>query len=261
MLRVDDSALHAKTATLDLGPILTPAALLAPGEPQVNTMGQDHFSPEATGLPTILDYSLIEQSAPALESGAAVRISDVVNNRNRSVGAMLSNEISKRYGAVGLPDGTVQVKLNGHAGQSFGFTLAKGVTFASVAAAGPASADDDRGDKAAGPDGTPEDWEKAETFGELGVCEELCQACELLKWMKPTEIQKQTIPWALQGRDVIGLAETGSGKTAAFALPIVQRLLDNPQRFFAVVLSPTRELCVQIGEQFEAIGGDRKSVV
>jgi ATP-dependent RNA helicase DDX47/RRP3 len=50
------------------------------------------------------------------------------------------------------------------------------------------------------------------------------------------------------------LAETGSGKTGAFALPIVQRLLDNPQRFFAVCLAPTRELCVQIGEQFEAIG-------
>jgi len=69
---------------------------------------------------------------------------------------------------------------------------------------------------------------------------------------------KETIPWALQGRDIIGLAETGSGKTGAFALPIVQRLLDNPQRFFAVALSPTRELCVQIGEQFEAIGAGIK---
>lgn len=54
------------------------------------------------------------------------------------------------------------------------------------------------------------------------------------------------------------MAETGSGKTAAFALPIVQRLLDNPQRFFAVALAPTRELCVQIGEQFEAIGAGIK---
>ena len=83
MLRVNEDSLHAKTATLDLGPILTPAAALAPGEPQINTMGQDHFSPEATGLPTILDYGLIEQSQAALESGAAVRIHDVVNNRNR----------------------------------------------------------------------------------------------------------------------------------------------------------------------------------
>jgi len=128
MLRVDPSALHAKTETLDLGPILTPAAALAPGEPQINTMEQDHFSPEATGLPTILDYGLIEAATPALESGTPVRISEVVNNRNRSVGAMLSNEISKRYGGAGLPDGTIHVGLTGHTGQSFGFTLAKGVT-------------------------------------------------------------------------------------------------------------------------------------
>jgi len=96
------------------------------------------------------------------------------------------------------------------------------------------------------------------TFASLGVCEELCRACELVKWTKPTPIQQESIPWALQGRDIIGLAETGSGKTAAFALPIVQRLLDNPQRFFAVALAPTRELCVQIGEQFEAIGSTIK---
>lgn len=95
-------------------------------------------------------------------------------------------------------------------------------------------------------------------FASLGVCEELCQACKLIKWAAPTKIQQEAIPWALQGRDIIGLAETGSGKTGAFALPIVQRLLDNPQRFFAVVLAPTRELCVQIGEQFEAIGSGIK---
>eukprot|EP00929_Paragymnodinium_shiwhaense_P045014 TRINITY_DN23053_c0_g1_i1.p1 TRINITY_DN23053_c0_g1~~TRINITY_DN23053_c0_g1_i1.p1 ORF type:complete len:515 (+),score=188.63 TRINITY_DN23053_c0_g1_i1:98-1642(+) len=96
------------------------------------------------------------------------------------------------------------------------------------------------------------------TFETLGVCEELCQAVRLMKWTKPTGIQKESIPYALQGRDIIGLAETGSGKTGAFALPIVQRLLDNPQRFYAVALAPTRELCVQIGEQFEAIGSGIK---
>lgn len=98
----------------------------------------------------------------------------------------------------------------------------------------------------------------AETFAGLGVCEELCKACALMKWTRPTPIQQQAIPWALQGRDVIGLAQTGSGKTGAFALPIVQRLLDDPQRFYAVALAPTRELCVQIGEQFEAIGSGIK---
>ena len=58
----------------------------------------------------------------------------------------------------------------------------------------------------------------------------------------------------LIGSDVIGLAETGSGKTGAFALPILQTLLDKPQRLYALVLTPTRELAFQISEQFEALG-------
>jgi ATP-dependent RNA helicase DDX47/RRP3 len=55
---------------------------------------------------------------------------------------------------------------------------------------------------------------------------------------------------------VIGLAETGSGKTGAFALPILQALLTSPQRLFALVLTPTRELAYQISEQFEALGSN-----
>ena len=54
---------------------------------------------------------------------------------------------------------------------------------------------------------------------------------------------------------MVGLAETGSGKTGAFALPILQRLLESPQRLFGLVLTPTRELAYQISEQFEALGG------
>lgn len=57
-----------------------------------------------------------------------------------------------------------------------------------------------------------------------------------------------------EGKDVIGLAETGSGKTGAFALPILQALLEKPQRVFALVLTPTRELAYQISEQFCALG-------
>ena len=56
------------------------------------------------------------------------------------------------------------------------------------------------------------------------------------------------------GKDIIGLAETGSGKTGSFALPILQTLLDNPQRLYALILTPTRELAFQISEQFEALG-------
>lgn len=87
-----------------------------------------------------------------------------------------------------------------------------------------------------------------------GLVDILCTACTQLKWKAPTKIQKESVPVALQGKDIIGLAETGSGKTAAFALPILQSLLENPQRYFALILTPTRELAFQISEQFEALG-------
>lgn len=60
------------------------------------------------------------------------------------------------------------------------------------------------------------------TFRELGVIEPLCEACEAMGYKAPTPIQAEAIPMAFQGRDLIGLAETGSGKTAAFALPILR---------------------------------------
>jgi len=66
-----------------------------------------------------------------------------------------------------------------------------------------------------------DDAEK-KTFQELGVIDPLCEACEKMGFKRPTPIQAGAIPHALAGRDVIGLAETGSGKTAAFALPILQ---------------------------------------
>ncbi|XP_072445043.1 probable ATP-dependent RNA helicase DDX47 [Chiloscyllium punctatum] len=96
--------------------------------------------------------------------------------------------------------------------------------------------------------------EAESSFRDLGVTNVLCEACEQLGWKCPTRIQKEALPVALQGRDIIGLAETGSGKTGAFALPILQALLEKPQRLFALVLTPTRELAFQISEQFEALG-------
>tara|TARA_B100001540_G_scaffold246558_1_gene221868 strand:- start:825 stop:2363 length:1539 start_codon:yes stop_codon:yes gene_type:complete len=94
------------------------------------------------------------------------------------------------------------------------------------------------------------------TFASLGVCKELCAACERMGWSRPSPIQIQSIPHALEGKDVIGLAQTGSGKTGAFALPTLQDLLEKPQAFHALVLSPTRELACQIAEQFESLGKD-----
>ncbi|GLD99568.1 hypothetical protein PINS_up008294 [Pythium insidiosum] len=92
------------------------------------------------------------------------------------------------------------------------------------------------------------------TFEELGVDPAICEAIAAVGWKKPSKIQQQTIPHGLEGRDIIGLAETGSGKTGAFVIPILQTLLKNPQRLYALVLAPTRELAYQISEQFEALG-------
>ena len=92
------------------------------------------------------------------------------------------------------------------------------------------------------------------TFKGLGVLDTLCEAIEALGWHAPTDIQAASIPEAIKGRDIVGLAETGSGKTGAFAIPVLQALLQNPQRLFCVVLAPTRELAFQINEVFEALG-------
>ncbi|KAH7889468.1 DEAD-domain-containing protein [Phlebopus sp. FC_14] len=92
------------------------------------------------------------------------------------------------------------------------------------------------------------------TFRDLGLIDPLLQALDQINFKSPTEIQQQVLPHALEGRDIIGVAETGSGKTAAFALPILQKLWEEPKGLFAVVLAPTRELAYQISQQFESLG-------
>eukprot|EP01028_Stygiella_incarcerata_P008892 TRINITY_DN399_c1_g1_i6.p1 TRINITY_DN399_c1_g1~~TRINITY_DN399_c1_g1_i6.p1 ORF type:complete len:496 (-),score=122.45 TRINITY_DN399_c1_g1_i6:665-2050(-) len=101
---------------------------------------------------------------------------------------------------------------------------------------------------------TVTDKEETESFSSLGIVDVLCDACTSLGWKTPTSIQKKTIPLALSGRDIIGLAQTGSGKTAAFALPMIQSLLTTPAVLAGLIMTPTRELAFQISEQFEALG-------
>jgi ATP-dependent RNA helicase DDX47/RRP3 len=92
------------------------------------------------------------------------------------------------------------------------------------------------------------------SFTSLNLHPSLIDACQSLGWSSPTPIQELVIPIALQGKDVIALAETGSGKTGAFALPVLNRLLNNPKRLSVLVLSPTRELAVQIYDVFQSLG-------
>jgi ATP-dependent RNA helicase RhlE len=85
-------------------------------------------------------------------------------------------------------------------------------------------------------------------FADLGLAPAILSSIESAGYTVPTPIQRDAIPLVLRGRDVIGLAQTGTGKTAAFTLPLLHRLLDGPRRTRALVLTPTRELCIQVEE-------------
>ncbi|KAJ3220263.1 hypothetical protein HDU67_003278 [Dinochytrium kinnereticum] len=103
-----------------------------------------------------------------------------------------------------------------------------------------------------------------QSFTDLGLDPWLSASLAALSITKPTEVQRACIPQALKGKDIIGVAKTGSGKTAAFALPVIQKLAEEPYGVFALVLTPTRELAFQIAEQFRALGSSlnlRQSVV
>jgi len=97
------------------------------------------------------------------------------------------------------------------------------------------------------------------SFADLGLAEPLLRALDAAGYTVPTPIQARTIPALLQGRDVLGIAQTGTGKTAAFALPVLQHLSGfrerpQPKHPRALVLAPTRELAVQIGRSFDTYG-------
>ena len=97
------------------------------------------------------------------------------------------------------------------------------------------------------------------SFKDFGLADPISRALRELNYLTPTPIQAQTIPQALTGRDVIGIAQTGTGKTAAFALPILHQLLAHrikpqPKTCRVLVLSPTRELSGQILDSFRAYG-------
>ncbi|KAM3429714.1 hypothetical protein MY4824_008085 [Beauveria thailandica] len=91
------------------------------------------------------------------------------------------------------------------------------------------------------------------TFAALGVRPWLVQSLANMAIRRPTGIQKGCVPEILRGRDCIGGSRTGSGKTVAFAVPMLQKWAEDPSAVFGVVLTPTRELALQIYEQFRAV--------
>lgn len=94
------------------------------------------------------------------------------------------------------------------------------------------------------------------TFENLNLIEPLLKALKQEGYTSPTPIQEQSIPILLQGKDLLGCAQTGTGKTAAFSIPILQMLYktDRNKGIKALILTPTRELAIQIGDSFEAYG-------
>jgi len=113
---------HWKARGLDLSGVLHPVST----EPGVAIY---NCEPQVHGLEKALDHQLIEAARPAIDQQEQVEFSSPIANTNRTVGAMLSGEIARRYGHQGLPDGTVKVRFKGSAGQSFGAFLSHGVTF------------------------------------------------------------------------------------------------------------------------------------
>lgn len=91
-------------------------------------------------------------------------------------------------------------------------------------------------------------------FNELGICSWICQQLNTMQIKTATPVQAACIPRILDGSDILGCARTGTGKTLAFAVPILQKLSVDPYGIFALILTPTRELAFQIADQFTAVG-------
>ncbi|MHB8670991.1 MAG: glutamate synthase large subunit [Acidimicrobiales bacterium] len=121
LLDTRDAISHWKASGLDLSPILA-VPELEPGAARLCTTVQDH------GLDRALDNTLIALCDRTLEDGQPVTLELPIRNVNRTVGTMLGSEVTRRYGADGLPPNTIQVHLTGSAGQSFGAFLPRGIT-------------------------------------------------------------------------------------------------------------------------------------
>jgi ATP-dependent RNA helicase DeaD len=98
------------------------------------------------------------------------------------------------------------------------------------------------------------EFEKLSTFTELGLDSEVLQAVSEMGFEEATPIQAKAIPVAIQGRDMIGQAQTGTGKTAAFGIPLVSKIPASEDRIVALVMAPTRELAIQVAEEIEKLG-------
>ena len=122
MLKVSDRAKNMPDASVDLGIILAKPEVIE-GDTPYATQEQDHKLDKA------LDFAILNKINPSIESKSKISIDQKINNFNRTVGTIISSEITKKYGEAGLPDETITVNFKGSAGQSFGAFACKGLKF------------------------------------------------------------------------------------------------------------------------------------
>ncbi|KAJ7567763.1 hypothetical protein O6H91_01G006000 [Diphasiastrum complanatum] len=169
------------------------------------------------------DNAIKNETLECIKAGS--RMSGVVSHRKTNVNGKISENKTKLPG-VSIEDGLL---VHGKEGKQISekfFSPANGASFS------------------------------AKSFIELNISRPLVRACEVLGYQRPTPIQAACVPLALTGRDICGSAVTGSGKTAAFALPLLERLLFRPRRIPAtrvLILTPTRELAVQVHSMIEKL--------
>ena len=121
LLDTDDAVAHWKASGLDLSTVLA-----RPDVPE--SVGRRQTALQDHGLDKALDHQFLDKCAPALDDGASVAVDLPISNVDRTVGTLLGSEISRRFGAAGLPDDTIQLTFHGSAGQSFGAFVPHGVT-------------------------------------------------------------------------------------------------------------------------------------
>src|SRR5688572_3659570 len=97
-------------------------------------------------------------------------------------------------------------------------------------------------------------------FSELGISPELLKAIEKLGFEKASPIQAEAIPLLMQGRDIVGQSQTGSGKTAAFAVPAIEKTDPHLRVVQVLILCPTRELAVQVSEEVHKLAAFKKGI-
>ncbi len=97
-----------------------------------------------------------------------------------------------------------------------------------------------------------------QNFKELGISDKTVQTLEAMGFKEPTPIQKDSIPYALEGDDILGQAQTGTGKTGAFGIPLIEKVVGQ-QGVQSLILAPTRELAMQVAEQLREFSKGQKS--